>query len=207
MARHGLTEWNILGRYQGRQECRLCELGKLESNALADALTSVPLSGVYSSPLLRSLETARIAAQKQGLAVVEIPGLTEISHGDWEGHLVGDVARQWGDLLTSWRLTPYHVRMPGGETLAEVEARVWPALEQVAASHPGGTVLMVTHDTPVRVILKRVLGLAEDGFWRLRLDNAGLSEVGFSADSGFRVLRVNDTGHLRGLPGFDQKAL
>ncbi|HUW63216.1 MAG TPA: histidine phosphatase family protein [Spirochaetia bacterium] len=207
LARHGLTEWNVQGRYQGRQECRLSEQGKLESGALAVALAPVPLVGVYTSPLSRSAETARMVARRHGLDVVALPGLTEICHGDWEGRLVGEVARQWGGLLARWRATPYDVRMPGGETLAEVEERVWPALEQVTVNHPGRTVLLVTHDTPLRVILKRILGLTEDGFWRLRLDNAGLSELGFRADSGFRVLRLNDTCHLQGLPGHDQEAL
>lgn len=207
LARHGLTEWNALGRYQGRRECRLSEQGKLESGALASALAPVPLVAVYTSPLARATETARLVARGHGLAEVEVPGLIEICHGDWEGRQVAEVAREWGELLARWRTTPYHVRMPGGETLAEVEERVWPAFTRVAENHPGRTVLVVTHDTPVRVILRRILGLAEEGFWRFRLDNAAISEVGFSGSSGFRVLRLNDTCHLEGLPGHDQEAL
>jgi probable phosphoglycerate mutase len=207
LARHGLTEWNVQGRYQGRRECGLCEQGKLESRALASALAPVPLAAVYAGPLTRAVDTARAAAQRHGLDVTVLPGLTEICHGDWEGRLVGEVAREWGELLVRWRTAPYHVRMPGGETLAEVEERVWPAVQQAAAGHPGRTVLVVTHDTPVRVVLKHILGLSEEGFWRLRLDNAAINEVGFAGPSGCRVLRVNDTRHLEGLPGHDQKAL
>jgi len=207
LARHGLTEWNVAGRYQGRRECSLCEQGKLESGALAAALARVRLSAVYSSPLIRSVETARIVAAQQGLSPIVLPGLTEICHGDWEGRDLGEVARRWGELLVRWRMTPYRVRMPGGETLAEVEERVWAALTKVLADHPGQTVLAVTHDTPVRVVLKRILALPEEGFWRLRLDNAAINEVGYAAPFGFRVLRLNDTCHLAGLSGHDQEAL
>ena len=207
LARHGLTEWNVLGRYQGRRECGLSEEGKLESCALARALAPLPLTKVYSSPLSRAVRTAEAGAQCHGLPVTVLPELTEISHGDWEGKLVGEVAREWGELLARWRGTPYQVRMPGGETLAEVEERVWPALERVTAGNPGQTVLVVSHDTPVRVILKRILGLSEDGFWRLRLDSAGISEVEFRDGYGYRVLVLNDVCHLRGLPGHDQEAL
>jgi len=208
LARHGLTEWNVLGRYQGRLECGLSEQGKLESEALARALAPLPLAAVYASPLSRARETAQKAARVHGLPVTVWPEFIEICHGDWEGKLLDEVARRWGELLARWRSTPYQVRMPGGgETLAEVEERVWPALERVAARHPGQTVLVVTHDTPVRVIVKRILGLAEEGFWRLRLDSAGITRVGFRVPHGFRILVLNDVCHLRGLPGHDQEAL
>jgi broad specificity phosphatase PhoE len=207
LARHGLTEWNVQGRYQGQRECALSEEGKLESDALARALAPVSLAAVYSSPLSRAVQTAQTVARFHGLPVTVLPQLTEICHGHWEGKLVDEVARQWGELLNCWRKTPYQVRMPGGENLAEVEKRVWPVLERLAAEHSGQTALLVTHDTPIRVILRRILGLAEDGFWRLRLDSAGITRVGFRVLHGFRVLSLNDVCHLRGLPGHDQEAL
>jgi len=199
LVRHGATEWNRLSRYQGRRDAPLSEEGLDQFRALAEALSRLPLDAVYTSPLRRAAGGARLVAARHGLEAVVLPGLTEICHGEWEGLLLSEVAERYADLLRRWRSAPYSVRMPGpgGESLDEVEARAWAAAEQMAAAHPGGTILAVSHDTPIRTVIRRVLNLDQEHFWQIKLDNTGINVLG-CRDGRWRVIMLNDTCHLGG---------
>lgn len=207
LVRHGTTAWNRCSRYQGRLDIPINEEGLAQSRALSRVLSRVSLAAVYTSPLSRASDCARIVAAAHGLKPIYLPGIIEICHGDWEGMLLSEVEDKYTDLLTRWRTLPYTVRMPRGESLAEVEERAWAALEKMIHDHPGGTVAAVTHDTPIRTILRRVLGLDQSHFWRIRLDNTGINILGWRNDI-FRVIVLNDTCHLGGwMQAGEQKAL
>lgn len=199
LVRHAATEWNRISRYQGRLDAPLSEQGRAQFRALTAAMSSVPLAAVYTAPLTRSTAGASMVAAAHGLEPVVLPGLTEICHGAWEGLLLSEVAGRYAGLLRRWRTAPYEVRMPGpgGETLAEVEERAWAALEEMAGVHPGGIILAVSHDTPIRTILRRVLNLDQEHFWQLKLDNTGINALG-RREGRWRVIMLNDTCHLGG---------
>lgn len=197
LVRHGVTEWNCFSRYQGQIDVPLSVEGLKQSRALARAMETLPLAAVYTSPLSRARVCAELVAEQHGLQAIPIAGLTEICHGDWEGMLLSDVEKSYADLLYQWRTFPYTVRMPRGESLAEVEERAWSTLEEITKIHPCGIVLAVTHDTPIRTVLRRILNLGQTHFWQIKLDNTGINVLGYRNGS-WRVMMLNDTCHLGG---------
>ena len=155
LARHGETDWNRERRVQGHTDRPLNEVGRAQARALADRLAAEPIEAVYSSDLARARETAHIVAEPRGLTVVAVPELREKNFGTWEGLTDEEiVARfpeaaggQWGD----------------GETSEQVAARILRALRGIAAAHPAGHVLVVSHGGALRAVLRHSGTCCSDG--------------------------------------------
>jgi len=201
-ARHGETEWNAVLRVQGWTDTPLSARGRAQAAALAERLAGLPLQAVYASDLSRAVETAQPAAEKSGLEVQTLPGLRERRFGDWEGLTQADLER---DHAAPWHR--FHVRrdldapVPGGETWAEVGARVRAALAHILAAHPGRdeAVLVVGHGGSGRTLLLEALQAPLTTLLCLHLDNASVSRLHFRAPGDSRVSLLNDTGHLDAL--------
>lgn len=205
LVRHGVTEWNRLARYQGRLDIPLNEEGRKQSFILAQALKDIPIVTILTSPLRRAYECAEIISTVKGTGLQVKPGLTEICHGVWEGLTLSEVENKYADLVQKWRLNPYDTPMPQGESIREVEIRAWKTFEEIASGWPGAVSLVITHDIPLRTILKKILNLESKCFWRLRLDNTGINVVSkavFQRERGkedsWQIILLNDTCHLGG---------
>jgi broad specificity phosphatase PhoE len=170
LVRHGESTWNPTGRYQGRIDTELSELGQQQAELLGARLSAVKLNAVFSSPLQRAHDTAYAIASRHGLAVHEEPDLTEMDHGQWCGLLKSEVEHKFGPLLQRWYEHPATVDMPGGESLSQVQQRATTAIQAVIKAWPGGTVAVCTHDVVLKVLVAQVLGLDLDLFWSLRLE-------------------------------------
>ena len=166
LARHGRTDWNEVGRYQGQSDPPLSPVGETEAQALAERLRGAGITRILTSPLERAAATAGIVARTLGLAPpLADDRLTELGYGAWEGLTQAEVKLRWPDLLRRWKRAPETVRFPGGEDLATVRARLddllasrpWETCGMGRAAHGGG-VLLVTHTGPIRL-----LGLAAEG--------------------------------------------
>jgi probable phosphoglycerate mutase len=199
LARHGETAWNRAGRYQGCLDTPLSALGRRQARALAEALDAWRLDAVYTSPQRRALETAVPIATRRGCPLGVDPALREICHGDWEGLTVAEVEARFPALLRRWRTRPAGVRMPRGESLEEVAARVLPALDAIARRHPRGTVCVVTHGVPARLILARARGRPLGALWEHDSPPAAISEL-LRARGRAAVRRLNLVGHLPAPP-------
>lgn len=195
LARHGETTWNRAGRYQGCIDTPLSRAGHEQARALARALTDVPLSAVYTSPLRRALDTARVVAATADCPLRDVRGLREICHGDWEGLTVGDVERQFPALWRRWREEPESVVMPKGESLADVQERAVEVVRRIISDHPGQTVALITHGVTARVILTWALCRPLATLWEIDVPAATITELDL-ADGGCAVLRLNATAHL-----------
>lgn len=208
LVRHGETQWNKEGRYQGQIDTELSEEGYRQTELVADALKDVHLDAFYGSPLKRSYLTAQMVAKFHNNAEVKIePRFTEISHGEWEGLLSSEVDSKYGDMVKDWKDKPHTVHMPGGEHLEQVQQRSMAALYDIVKSHPNQTVLIAAHDAINKVIICGVLEIGLQNFWRVKQDNTGISILEFYADTA-RVCALNDTCHLGGLiTNKEQKAL
>ena len=148
LVRHGETEWNRTHRFQGRSNVPLNEKGKKQARALALALKDEPLSAIYSSPLLRAMETANfIKVFHPSVPLFGEPGLVEMDLGDFEGLEAQHWATKYPDFLKTWQEHPASVKMPGGENLSEVQVRALDALERITRFHPPeSTLLLCCHN-------------------------------------------------------------
>ena len=159
LVRHGQTDWNLEGRYQGRTDVALNAVGREQAERLAAELATSKIGAVYSSTLRRSLETAVAIARVHSLEVRPDPRLVEIDQGEWEGVLSTRIAERYPALYRRWCEDPRTARPPGGESIADVHDRVIPAVEEIVGRHPGETICLVTHKTAIVVIRTHYLGL------------------------------------------------
>lgn len=153
LVRHGQTDWNLAGRYQGHLDIPLNEAGLEQARRLAEKLAGETFSAVYCSDLQRARVTAETVAAHLGLAVIPLAGLREINQGDWQGRYLVDVREEFGEPDPSAGEEMLHERAPGGESVAEVAARMKLAADCIAAEHPGGRVLVVTHGLALATLL------------------------------------------------------
>ncbi len=145
LARHGETDWNLECRVQGHTDRPLNETGREQALALAEALADEAVDAVYSSDLVRAHETARIVAERKGLDVVAMPELRERDFGTWEGLTDEEILERFP--------RAHHGPWGDAESREEMLQRAEEALRRIAASHPGGRVLVITHGGPVRALL------------------------------------------------------
>jgi broad specificity phosphatase PhoE len=186
LARHGETDWNREKRWQGHADESLNERGREQAMALAKRLEAVPFSAVYASDLRRAHETALIVAERKGLAVTPMRELREVDVGSWTGLSYDEVKQRFGDAYKQVR-TRTGRGWEGGETYAEMGARVLEAMRGIADAHPGDEVLVVTHSGPIRAVRAHALGLdyATDRKAAPMVDRVELSAVTV-ADGVFR---------------------
>ena len=156
LIRHGETDWNRDGLYQGQADVPLNETGLAQACATAEDLTRAErgFAAIYSSPLARARQTAEAAAQRLAQPVREDQRLMEIHQGDWTGKNYRAVVAQFGDPLKADGMRDtIHSRAPGGESVAEVAERMRRAADDIAARHPGQDVLIFTHGLALATLL------------------------------------------------------
>jgi broad specificity phosphatase PhoE len=243
LLRHGESEWVREGRFQGQGDSPLSVLGRrqaaLAARRLADPLAppplpipAVPPTEIVHSPLARTTQTAaevrRAMAGVGGAGTSEIevrpdPGLIEIGQGDWEGRRHDEIMHRWGSEIAAWRRRPTEAWAPGGESLAQVQARVAPALQRLTArlaegrepgtldrsqvsgyqgTAPAGSqpwALLIGHDGVFKIVLLTLFELPLERFWMFSFALCGISVVEIRA--GRAVLVAHSlTEHLAPLP-------
>ncbi|CAM5258908.1 phosphoglycerate mutase GpmB [Streptomyces griseus subsp. griseus] len=152
---------------------------------------------IVSSPLRRCRETAAAVADRLGLDVRIDEGLRETDFGAWEGLTFGEVRERYADDLTAWLASPDTAPTGGGESFAEVAERVAAARDRIVARYAGRTVLLVTHVTPIKTLVRLALGAPPEALFRMELSAASISAVAYYGDGNASVRVLNDTSHLR----------
>jgi len=159
LVRHGQTAWNLEGRYQGQSDIPLNAAGLEQARELARTLQNVRFDAVYSSDLVRALETANtIIALQDHLQVHVDPRLREINQGEWEGVQIEEIRAHYAHLWQARQVDPVNLRPPGGETVGEVFQRMHSALDEIAGLYLGGNVLVVSHGLALATILCFIQG-------------------------------------------------
>jgi alpha-ribazole phosphatase len=156
LVRHGQTDWNLEGRYQGQTDLPLNKTGRAQARKLAEQLAGQPFEAIYSSDLKRAHETASLIAKKLGLTVRVEWKLREVNLGQWEGMLVKDIIAQYPTEWEQRQRDPVHRRPPGGESAEELAVRVWTAVDEIARRHAPGPVLIVSHGLALAAALCRI---------------------------------------------------
>lgn len=197
LVRHGESEWNRIGRYQGQEDAPLSQLGLRQAEALATRLATEHFDAIYASPLQRAKRTAEaIAEYHPDVPFTEDPALLEIHHGDWQGLYAADVRERYGEQLEEWRTYPTRVQMPNGESFSNILKRTLNFRERVAHEHPGdSTVLVSTHDVVIKILIADALGMHMDRINRLWITNASISVVEYTDDLPFLV-SLSEASHL-----------
>ena len=203
LVRHGHTAWNVAkgsgNRFRGIVDIPLAEEGVVQAQLTAQRLSNMPLAALYSSPLQRASRTADIIAGPHGLAVETLPGLSSMDYGDWAGKHTTQVARLWPDAYAQWLHDPFSVRVPGGESTADLIERNLAALHEILSRHHSGeTIALVSHQAVIRSLVCSLAGLPNTSWTHFGLDLCSLSRFDYDPGSGEFVLAgLNDTCHLR----------
>jgi phosphoserine phosphatase len=211
LVRHGETEWNRQGKFQGLIDVPLNDNGRVQAQKASQFLKEVALNFAVSSPMLRPKETAEIILQSHNNVKLELQdGLKEISHGLWEGKFEKEIEQEFPGELERWRTVPASVQMPEGENLQQVWERstaTWQAIVQSAIEKQLQTGLVVAHDATNKTLLCHILGLSPENFWNFRQGNGAVSVIDYPFGlNGLPVLQaMNITTHL-GSGIFDKTA-
>jgi broad specificity phosphatase PhoE/ribonuclease HI len=196
LLRHGQTELSAQRRYSGRGNPALTDVGRRQAGAAARYLAERGgIAAVYSSPLQRAYDTAAAAAKALRLDVTVDDGLIETDFGAWDGLTFNEAAQHDPELHGRW-LRDASIKPPGGESFDNVLDRVLEVRERIIAGHQGSTVLVVSHVTPIKLLLRLALDAGPGILYRLHLDLASLSIAEFYLDGASSVRLVNQTGYL-----------
>jgi ribonuclease H / adenosylcobalamin/alpha-ribazole phosphatase len=198
LIRHGQTALTAEGRYSGRGDVPLSERGETQAMQTARRVASLaPVAAVFSSPLSRCTRTAALIAEQLDPPpdVTVEPDLIECDFGQWEGLTFAEVRQKDPAGLNAW-LRSTSVPPAGGESFEHVAGRVRRAMGRLRSSWPGQTIVLVSHVSPIKLILRDALAAGDALLHRLYLDPAGISIVDAYPDGGVAVRGVNETGHL-----------
>jgi phosphoserine phosphatase len=205
LVRHGETQWNRDGRFQGQMDVPLNDMGREQGRRAAQLLKSISLDFAVSSPMLRPKETAELILEHHPGVTLELsPGLAEISHGLWEGKLEAEIAQEYEELLQQWKIKPAGVQMPEGENLQQVWDRSIAAWKEIVAKYANSdrplTGIVVAHDAVNKALLCHLFDLDPENFWTFKQGNGGVSVIDYPhGPNGAPVLEtMNITYHLSG---------
>jgi alpha-ribazole phosphatase len=191
LVRHGETEWNRTGRYQGHTDVELSATGLWQVERLRDRLAGQRIDAVYSSDLKRALRTAQIITSKHNLAVIPCKELREIDFGEFEGMTFDEIQRHhpgWGGMSSD-------VNIPGGESLSQLVSRIELFISKMGKHSDDESVLIAAHSGSLQMLVCILLGIGIEHWRRIRLDSASVSVV--ESYLGRAVLSLlNDTCHL-----------
>jgi 2,3-bisphosphoglycerate-dependent phosphoglycerate mutase len=199
LIRHGETEWNMLGRWQGYEQTSLNELGMEQAIALANYLRHRPIAAIYSSDLLRALQTAT--------AVGEAVGVEPESYSDWREHHLGifqgltrdeiqtKYPTEWGRLRTEY----WEYIIPNGESRADTQRRAYRAWEMCLEDAKGSEIMIVSHGGTIKMLLMKLFG-EEPRVVDAYLPNTSITTIERS-EQGWRLLEIGATPHLSNVNG------
>jgi ribonuclease H / adenosylcobalamin/alpha-ribazole phosphatase len=196
LLRHGDTRLSPEHRFSGLSDEPLSADGARQVSAVAHRLASgARIDAIISSPLPRAAGTATIVADELGLPAATDGDLRETDFGEWEGLTFAEIQNQWPEAVIAWQHDPDQAP-PGGESFTETACRVNRACERILREHRGQTVLVVSHVTPIKILLCRALGAPLLAIYRFYLGSACINEIQWHGNEFAAVRKVNDTNHL-----------
>ena len=177
LIRHGEPTEEVRQRCYGSLDVGLSETGRAKMAQVAEDLRAEPIAAIYSSPLSRALESARILAAVYGCPVEIAADLRELDFGDFEGLTYDEIAARYPEFYRQWMATPTEVRFPNGESFSEMQGRVLGAFDAIQQERRGQTVAIVSHGGVNRILLAWALRMPNDCLFRLAQDYGASSLV------------------------------
>ena len=197
LVRHGQTEWNADGRYQGQSDVPLAAEGAAQAEALAAHFPVEHLDAIYSSDLQRARVTAEIVAKRFGLEVQEEPAFREICFGAWEGLTFEQIVSRWPEAMANFLQHPDILEIPEGESFEQVRARAFPRMLELVKEHePHDHVIAIfAHGAVLRTLLTSIMHISLQYVWTLRQFNTAVNIVRY--DDGWPTVELlNSTSHI-----------
>ncbi len=196
LVRHGETEWNKVGRFQGQGDIALNSRGLAQARETAGAAVGWNHTAVYSSPLCRTMQVAQEIARLGAMPVVTEDAFKELNLGDLEGITGAEMRERWPEVSATWRNDPQALVMPNGESLVQLQERAWQGILELERSHDEkDTVVVVSHNFAIRTIIAKLMGMPLSNFHRLDLSLSSICT--FQSDQrGRRLTGYNFTCHL-----------
>lgn len=197
LIRHGQTDWNILGKIQGSCNIPLNETGRLQAERLAEGMAARPVKKVFSSTLMRAVETAKEVARSQKAYIIPMESLMEVKFGKWEGLTRAEMEKGYPEEYLHWCEDPA-ATAPGGESLEEITDRCHRAIEKILGDTGGKEdAAVVSHGAAiVHLISCMAPEGAEDG--DIIVENASITTIEYDpVTERFMLLGLNDTEHLK----------
>lgn len=204
LARHGQTAYNVEARFRGRADPPLDARGTKQAEDLGRGIVPLAAAAVYTSPRIRARATANAIANATRLEVFASDALDDIDYGSWTGRTAAEVNAEQPADYEMWLSAPEALRVPGGERVVDVQSRVWSAVSELACQRAGQTVVVVTHDIAIRLVVCRVLDAPLRAIHAICVDTASTSALSFR--DGFpKVAWLNAIDHLAKIPVSERK--
>ncbi|MFG2254650.1 bifunctional RNase H/acid phosphatase [Streptomyces mirabilis] len=200
LLRHGETPLTPQKRFSGSggTDPSLSDVGREQAERVAAALAARgTVQAIVASPLTRTRQTAAAVAARLGLDVAIEDGLRETDFGAWEGLTFAEVQERYPEDLKTWLASPKAEPTGGGESFAATARRIATTRDKLIASYAGRTVLLVSHVTPIKSLVRLAIGAPPESLYRMELSAASLSAVAYYADGNASLRLFNDTSHLR----------
>lgn len=205
IVRHGETEWNKIGRYQGITNVPLNENGIAQAKACGNALKDIHFERILSSDLSRALVTAETIRGNRQLEIKTDERLREINFGDWEKLLFTEIEERWPGLIDQMYRRPDIVKVPNGESFQEVQDRAWSAVSDfLNENNEDETILITCHGGTIRTILCKLLDISISHCWNFSQGNTAINRVFYNGmgELDHNILNLlNDTAHVDNLRG------
>ena len=195
--RHGETEWNQTGRFQGHSDVPLSEKGRAQAEALAQNLIIDHVDAIYASDLIRAMETAAPLARRFGVDVIPDTALRELNFGTWEGRNFSDINAECPDAMKHFYSDPEKANIPNGEPFPVFQKRVAGGVSEIVRAQQGKRVVIVSHGASIRILLADILAMPIRSIWHVSQLNTAVNKIRFEDDGFAIVTLMNDTSHLR----------
>ncbi|MBC7319319.1 histidine phosphatase family protein [bacterium] len=185
IVRHGETDWNREGIYQGQTDTPLNENGRKSARDLGFILNKIKFTSIYSSDLLRARETAEIINSFLNVPIYYTENLRELDFGRWTGISIWEMSEKDPELFKRWQEDPWNVSPPGGETFRELTERVMGVLESIFERHKNENVLVVSHAGPIKAMIFGLLSATGKAYWNLNISHRAV--VIIEKDTDYRI--------------------
>ena len=196
LIRHGETPYNVERKFQGSADIPLNDKGRRQAKFAMEALSNTHIDAVYSSPLIRAVETAEIIISDRQLDVKKVSDLREMTVGNWEGFTIDEINKGYPKEYATWLYHPDLFRLEGAETLETVCSRTVEAVRAIAEENIGKTVLIVSHICCLSTAMLTFAGLPISKLWEHPVKNASINIIEFSDDGEFSIIEWNKVDHI-----------
>lgn len=196
LIRHGETDWNKAGRYQGRTNIDLNAEGREQARLLGERFRFLPLDALYVSPLNRAVETANEVARTTGITPVTDEHFIEINFGEWEGHTIEELSEKFGSAYTDFFKDPFDHPVPGEGSFQNAMDRAIEGFNILAERHQGQNVAIISHGGLLRVMLVGLLEMGDAFYRKTWMTNTSVTMLDVMPDGRKLLMTLNDKAHL-----------